>query len=550
MYVPFINKRHQDRSLPMQFEDLQNTIANGHCELLLVRDTEQRNIAGMVIDYRKMPPNLWSVAVLHADEELFSKSAVFACYYFSFMYLLDKGYSKVSLGFSRALLNDGVIQFKFKFGFKVLFSTVRGFAVYPLRYSHALSELLAKQPFFYINDQQMHLASFVSDEKAAVPKLPSVLRKSKDGSLASSRVFHMSKDSIKSLSSQTFENSMNPLIAASDLIKDNNNVQETAIFFVRQLMNMQPGESMLLYTDEESDKKTIDVIVQAAESSNIKVHTHELNPEQTKVKHVEQLIEVLENNQFHALCETSGQYFYNTQVWRKAHQKGIYTYALGSLSLDAFSRCVGQVDNQAMYELGEKIVARLRRASVVRITQENGTDLQMGMKIPGFYNLLAKVKLLKPYSSRVFKPTGYLFKGPKKSTFLGGQIAFLGVLPRINGTLVIDGFMWPPKNIGPLNKPITLTIKRGRIVKIAGGSEAEILEKWLPETEKHMMHVCIGMNPGAQIIQGLIEAERLFGACNFGFGGDPYHTDGVVSKTTLTADGVKLMDKGLFVRQA
>lgn len=550
MYVPFINKRHQDRSLPMQLEDLQNAVANGQCELLLVRDEGRRNIAGMVIDYRKMPPNLWSVAVLHGDEQLMSQSAVFACYHFSFIYLSERGYSSASLGFSRAFLNDGVLQFKMKFGFKLLFSTARGFAIYPLRCSNALGDFLARQPFFYIDNRQLHLASFISDEQNSTFNLPSVLKKNKDGSLASSQVFHVSEGGIKLSSSQIFENNMSPLIAASDLVRKKNNIQDDAIFFVRQLMNMQPGESMLLYADAESDKNTIDVIVQAAKSNNIKVHVHELRPEQTKAQHVEQLIGVLENNQFQAICETSGQYFYNTQVWRKAHQKNIYTYALGSLSLDAFSRCVGQVDNQAMYELGEKIVARLRQASVIRITQENGTDLRMDMNMPGFYNLLAKARLLKPYSSRVFKPSGYLFKGPKKSTFLGGQIAFLGVLPRINGTLVIDGFMWPPKDIGPLNNSITLTIKRGRITKIAGGPEAETLDQWLPKTERHMMHVCIGMNPGAQITQGLIEAERLFGACNFGFGGDPYHTDGVVSKATLTADGVTLLDKGLFVRQA
>lgn len=548
MYVPFINKRHQDRSLPMQLEDLQNAVANGNCELLLVRD-EVRNIAGMVIDYRKMPPNLWSVAVLNADDELLSKSAVFACYHFSFIYLLEKGYSRVSLGFSRAFLNDGVLQFKRKFGFKILFPTIKGFAVYPLRHSDALSELLTNQPFVHINNQQMHLASFVSDEENIKKTMSSTLKRNKGSGLASSQVFHASKNSIKLELSQPFENSMTQLITASDLTNDSRNIQNIADFFVHQLMNMRPGEHMLLYSDEESDKNTIDVILQATESKNIKVHVHELSTEQTKEQHVEQLIQLLENNQFHALCEMSGQYFYNTPVWRKAHQKDTYTYGLGALSLDAFLRCVGQVDNQAMYELGQKVEARLRKASIVRITQEDGTDIQIGMKMSRAYNLLAKSKLLKAYSSRIFKPSGYLFKGPKKSTFLGGQVAFLGVMPRINGTLVINQFMWPPKNIGPLKHPITLTIRNGRITKIEGSSEAEILKNWLPETERHLMHVCIGMNPGAQMTQGLIEAERVFGACNFGFGSDPYHTDGVISKTTLTVDGETLIDKGQFVSQ-
>lgn len=340
---------------------------------------------------------------------------------------------------------------------------------------------------------------------------------------------------------------MPSFISAADLTNKNTDIQAIAQFFVRDLMNMQSGESMLLYSDEQSDQETIDVIVQAAQAQAISVHVHELDPAQDKSQHVAELIAVLENNQFHALCEVSGQYFYNTQVWRKAHQQETYTYGLGALSLDAFCRCVGQVDNKAMYELGEKVVTQLRQASVVRITQDNGTDLEIGMQMPSIYNGLAKLKLVKQHVSRVFKPSGYLLKGPKKSTFLGGQVAFLGVLPRINGTLVVDGFMWPPKNMGPLHNPITLQIKQGHIVAIQGGTEAEQLDKWLPATERHMMHVCIGLNPGAQITQGLIEAERLFGACNFGFGNDPYHTDGVIPNATLSVDGVTLLEQGRFV---
>lgn len=202
MYIPFINKRHEERSLPMQLAALQQAIANGKAELLLVRDDEQKNIAGMVIDYRKPVANLWSVATWHADEAIFAKSAVFACYHFSFQYLLEKGHEKVSLGFSRSFLNDKVLQFKMKFGFKILFPTLKGFAIYPLRYSTELGSFLAQQPFVYSDGEAMHLAAFTSDNHLSVPKLPSAIKKTKDNGLASFQVFHVSNESIELTSSQ------------------------------------------------------------------------------------------------------------------------------------------------------------------------------------------------------------------------------------------------------------------------------------------------------------------------------------------------------------
>ncbi|MEZ5452422.1 MAG: hypothetical protein R3E93_06315 [Thiothrix sp.] len=66
-----------------------------------------------------------------------------------------------------------------------------------------------------------------------------------------------------------------------------------------------------------------------------------------------------------------------------------------------------------------------------------------------------------------------------------------------------------------------------------------------------MMHVLrIGMNPGAQITQGLIEAERLFGACNSVLAETPITDRLLLSKTTLTADGLTLLDKVCLSEQA
>jgi leucyl aminopeptidase (aminopeptidase T) len=62
---------------------------------------------------------------------------------------------------------------------------------------------------------------------------------------------------------------------------------------------------------------------------------------------------------------------------------------------------------------------------------------------------------------------------------LAGQISWSPIESTINGTLVFDGALWPPLELGKLNNPVKLEIKEGRITKIEGGAEADIFADWL-----------------------------------------------------------------------
>ena len=51
---------------------------------------------------------------------------------------------------------------------------------------------------------------------------------------------------------------------------------------------------------------------------------------------------------------------------------------------------------------------------------------------------------------------------------LGGQATWCPVEETINGTLVFDGALYPPAELGKLNSPVKLTIKDGVVTKIEG----------------------------------------------------------------------------------
>jgi leucyl aminopeptidase (aminopeptidase T) len=141
-----------------------------------------------------------------------------------------------------------------------------------------------------------------------------------------------------------------------------------------------------------------------------------------------------------------------------------------------------------------------------------------------------------------------MLKERASATFMGGQVAFLGVPGTIEGTAVIDGYLSPPEEIGPLENPIVLKMSKGRVVNIDGcPSKSLILSKWLDGKEKGIEHFCIGFNPGARLSGNIVEAERAFGHIVIGLGKYPFHTDGIIKNPQLILDNKVILKNNTFI---
>jgi leucyl aminopeptidase (aminopeptidase T) len=147
-------------------------------------------------------------------------------------------------------------------------------------------------------------------------------------------------------------------------------------------------------------------------------------------------------------------------------------------------------------------------------------------------------------------------KGTGTAQVPPGQCDFGDLPGSAEGTLVFDGAVYPPAEIGVLKEPVTLEVRKGKITKISGGREAKLLEKWLASWDHPGMyeiaHCSFGLNPGVTRCRGdMAHDERVFGCMEFGIGaawaGAPSHTDGVVLGTSIWADDVHLEDEGRYV---
>jgi len=127
-------------------------------------------------------------------------------------------------------------------------------------------------------------------------------------------------------------------------------------------------------------------------------------------------------------------------------------------------------DPQEMAERIDKFAEVMKGVERVKITSENGTDLELDIKVP-----------------TLAKETGIVDKPGMGSNFPAGEYGGAVDLAGTNGVYVIDGAIGM---IGRPDKPIKLTIEKGKVVNIEGGESAkklkEILEKANQEyKEKH-----------------------------------------------------------------
>ena len=140
----------------------------------------------------------------------------------------------------------------------------------------------------------------------------------------------------------------------------------------------------------------------------------------------------------------------------------------------------------------------------------------------------------------------------------GAQVSIAPIEESINGVIVADASI---AGEGRLLEPARLTIEKGRITEVTGGSQAIHWSNWLAGTDEEniycLCHFSVGFNPRARITGRLMEDERLVGGVDFGFGAqDPKfggtvgpcrnHTDIMLSAASIYFDGVQISEPNQY----
>jgi len=326
---------------------------------------------------------------------------------------------------------------------------------------------------------------------------------------------------------------------------------KAADILTRELFKLKPGETFVITADTESDARVVDATASAAFAVGAKPMVIWLASPlgvamaADPMLPIESLVGAL--NGADAWVEFNNQWLlYSTPYERamKENKKLRYMNLVG-MNVDMMVRLVGRVDYPVLTEFLEKTLELTKATKHMRWTSPAGTDVEFDMSDDPNY-------LLTMDNGYAESPGVYM---------LGGQIGWPPVLESINGLIVFDGSLVPP--CGLLEEPVRLTIEKGRVTKIEGGTQAREFEAWMKSFNDPQMyqvaHACWAFHPGAKLTGEIVEDERVWGATEWGIGtigscviapdGIPAasHTDGLCMNSSAWLDGKQFLDEGRLV---
>lgn len=317
-----------------------------------------------------------------------------------------------------------------------------------------------------------------------------------------------------------------------------------AFTLVRDVMLVKPGENVVITGDTSSDRRVIDAAASAVYAvGGIPSVLYYATAKTACMEPPAPIGAAVAKAD--VWIEFTYAYIMHSAAFRAAMDFGTRYICLTGMDVEMMVKTIANVDYDTMIDFGEYMKGVLEKTDEVIIQCPNGTNLKA-------YN---KGRGIRHSGQRATKK-GY-------PIMLGGQISWCPVEETINGTLVFDGAIWPPMEIGKLSQPVHLSLEQGIVTKAEGGGEARKFEAWLNSFGDPNMfrlaHYSLGFNPGVTCNTGrIVEDERVFGCMEFGIGSQgkaimgkfwtaASHTDGTLNHPTMIFDGKVFEENGIYV---
>ncbi len=557
MHLPYIRRQHGALAEEVPHAEMSRRFLDS--DLLLV-ESESEPIAGIGIDTSGSIPRLFGLGVLEPIDRHLAMSAVGAAYQFSFEYLAAAGHSRVGLGYSRPLIDDGVLQYKRKWGQRLCASYEQSTLLRILRHGPAVHDFLLNTPLIHVTPQGLMGAVFT--ETGVVPEAfhPKKSATWMVEGLEGVVIHPLNGDPSRRLTPRAPSRADDDLVVrrrVPAIVPRPNSVTEHApsdplaiatATFLEQLVGFGAGESMVACVDESTDDDLRNAIRIGVEARGGRFHVVATSLEQPLLSAAGAIVDRVRCHSDGVVCELGNRTHYLTSAWEESIALGARVYSLAQLDAAAFVRCVAGVDHSAMLHFGAILHRILRRGRRVVIRTDCGTVLSMHTRQDRWHRVMRRVTRRR--GAWTWQPTGMLTEGTT-SSFLGGQISFRPELDSLHGVAVCDGFLWPPRQGGRLDRPVTWGFCRGALVSMqAPPVLGATLGRHLGVGPTFLEHVSIGFHPRATLAGGLHEAERVSGALVMGVGQGVHHADGVMMDVTIEVDGETLLDRGQFVHSS
>lgn len=322
----------------------------------------------------------------------------------------------------------------------------------------------------------------------------------------------------------------------SAMDQTNRELQESSVIALRDCMGLQPGETLLIVTDEV--KREIGQSLHEAgkdlcrESLLIEMKAREVNGEEPPP-----LIAELMKKVDVVVCPTSKS-LTHTDARREAVKLGVRVGTMPGINPDTMKRCLS-ADYDKVIGLTHYIAKKLEGVSTIRVVTQKGTDLTMPVK-----------------DRKIIPSTGVLRNKGESGNLPSGEVYLAPWEGGSNGRVVIDGSM---AGLGLLEEDLVIDIRHGYAEEIQGGAQARKLIEILDKAGRDARAVAefgIGTNYKAILTGMILEDEKVFGTIHVAFGNNltmggnisvNLHLDGLVREPDVYFDDELIMQKGKMV---
>jgi len=236
------------------------------------------------------------------------------------------------------------------------------------------------------------------------------------------------------------------------------------------------------------------------------------------------------------ICATSMTMFY-TNARLEACKAGVRFLSMAGGTPATLASNAMLADFKAQERLVERVAKRFTNASLVRISSDEGTDIELNIAGREGHAI-----------------TGFC-KNPGDAQGVPDIEAYVAPIEDSpHGILVVDA---STSVTGLLKSPIVIEIQRGTARRIRGGAPAKRLVKMLERTKsKNSFRVGefgFGLNPRARFCGSIIEDEAVMGSAHLALGENrplggqnkaPIHVDLVLRRPRVELDGKLVLEAG------
>ncbi|MGM0438244.1 MAG: hypothetical protein ACQEQD_08220 [Bacillota bacterium] len=307
-----------------------------------------------------------------------------------------------------------------------------------------------------------------------------------------------------------------------------------------KLSNIKSGEKVIIYTDTKKNKDLVDCFFTALNNLGAEVALVMTTPRDDPNRDpLPVALEAMEN--VDTIIDLASIGWIYTKPYSKLLEKGIRILCNMSdpdtcIKMAPIEKTINRAKN------GGKLIDQAKK---IKVTSDSGTNLEV-------------VKGNRP---GMFQDS--ILEGPGSwDNFPAAQCACAPLENKANGKLVLNYGDVIATLKRRISEPVEITIKNGKIVKIEGGEEAVILEKWFKKHDDPnayiISHIGFGCDHRAEIeSMELMELESFGGNMMIAFGNNSgrflggknvskAHIDLILLETSFYLDGEKIIDKGEF----